>query len=204
MSKLPTTIQVGAHQARVFKLVSISTCKQCGNEGHRPSDPACPARSTEDIQQSVETFCGGRCELSNLHQCLEGCEIEDFGTEFPTCEHHYQFKKLKAHDLGAEAYELLIQEDSFQAIKKAKTILPDADVSEDWKCVACDEMLATTRLKYEFCLHACEYLLKSKITIAEATGDPFWGTGLGVQQTLDCLPDFWPSTNHMGQILLNV
>ncbi len=50
VSKLPTTIQVGAHLARVFKPVSMSTCKQCSNEGHRPSDPACPARSTEDIQ----------------------------------------------------------------------------------------------------------------------------------------------------------
>ncbi len=67
-----------------------------------------------------------------------------------------------------------MQEDSFQAMKRAKTILLDADVSEDWKCVACDEMLATTRLKYDFCPHAHEYLLKSKITIAEATGgDPF-------------------------------
>ncbi len=88
VSKLPTTIQVGAHQARVFKPVSISTCKQCGNEAHRPSDPACPAKSIEDIQQSVEMFCGSRCELSNLHQCPEGCEIEDFGTKFPTSEHH--------------------------------------------------------------------------------------------------------------------
>ena len=83
-------------------------------------------------------------------------------------------------------------------------ILPDADVSEDWKHVACNEMLATTRLKYDFCPHAHEYLLKSKITIAEATGDPFQGTGLGMQQTLDCLPDFWLGTNHMGQILMNV
>ncbi len=126
------------------------------------------------------------------------------GTTFPTSEHHYQFKKLKAHDKGAEAYELLMEEDSFKAIKHVRTLLPDSEVSEEWKQVACDEMLVMNRLKYDSCVHVCEYLLNSKITIAEATGNPFWGTGLGVQQTLDCLPDFWPGANHMGWILTEI
>ncbi len=65
-------------------------------------------------------------------------------------------------------------------------------------------MLATNRLKYSSCVHVHEYLLSSKISIAEATGDPFWGTDLGLQQTLNCLLDFWLGANHMGQILTEI
>ncbi len=130
--KLPQTVQIGGYQSWVFKPESMSTCKWCGNEGHHPSDPNCQARTSEEIQDTIEVFCGGKCELSNLHKCPEGCEISDMGTTFNMSEHHYQFKKLKAHDKGIEAYEMLI-EDSFKAMKKAKAVLPDSEVSEDWK-----------------------------------------------------------------------
>ena len=135
---------------------------------------------------------------------MHECEIKDFGTSFSTSEHHYQFKKLKAHDKGAEAYELLIEEDSFKAMKKAKECLLEAEVSESWKQSAVDEMKATCRLKYQSCEHACNALLNSWITLAEATGDPFWGTGLNVAQTLECIPDYWPGLNHMGKILMDI
>ncbi len=65
-------------------------------------------------------------------------------------------------------------------------------------------MRSSNKLKYAACPHAQEYLLQSKITIAEATGDLFWGMGLGVQQSLDCLLDFWLGANHMGQILMEI
>ncbi len=48
--KLPTTLQVSAVQAHVFKPVSMSNCKHCGNVGHRPADKSCPAMATEEIQ----------------------------------------------------------------------------------------------------------------------------------------------------------
>ncbi len=96
-------------------------------------------------------------------------------------EHHYQFKKLKAHNLGTEVYELLIEEDGFKAMKKAKSLIPDSDVSDEWKQVACEEMMVSNRLKYTSCQHAMETLLYSKITIAEVTRDLFWDMGLGVQ-----------------------
>ncbi len=182
----------------------MSTCKQCGNVGHRPSDKSCPTMATDEIQQSIETFQGSRCKLSNLHQCPHSCEIEDLGTKFPISEYHYQFKKLKAHNLGTEAYELLMEEDSFKAMKKVKSLIPDSDVSDEWKQVACKEIMSSNRLKYTSCQHIKDTLLHSKITIAEATGNLFWGTGLGVQQSLDCLPDFWPGENHIGWILMEL
>ena len=44
----------------------------------------------------------------------------------------------------------------------------------------------------------------SHLTIVEATGDPFWGSGLNIQQTLDCLPDYWPGENKLGEILMDL
>ncbi len=38
----------------------------------------------------------------------------------------------------------------------------------------------------------------------EAMGNPFWGTGLNVLQTLECLSDYWPRKNVMGEILMVV
>ena len=167
-------------------------------------DPNCPAQATEEVQDTVEAFRGGKCELSNLYACMHECEIKDFGTSFPTSEHHYQFKKLKAHDKGEEAFELLIKEDSFKAMKKVKECLPKSEVSESWKQSAVDEMKATCKLKYQSCVHACTALLNSWITLAEATGNPFWGTGLNVAQTLECIPDYWPGSNHMGKTLIDI
>ncbi len=129
----------------------------------------------------VETFCGGKCQLSNLHQCPEGCIISDRGTTFAMSEHHYQFKKLKAHDMGEEAYLLLAEESGFDAMKKVKSLLPDDKLSSDWKDHAYAEMQESCKLKFTSCEHIREKLLTSYLTIVEATGDPFRGSGLNIQ-----------------------
>ncbi len=83
-------------------------------------------------------------------------------------------------------------------------MLPEAEVSDKWKSSVRDEMLETCCLKFSSCEHVREYLLETRITLAEAMKDPFWGTGLTVQQTHECLPDFWPGQNTMGCILMDV
>ena len=100
LDKVPSIMQVGEYQACIFHLLALSTCKRCDQVGHRPSDPKCPAKAMDLMMDTVETFRGGKCQLSNLHTCPEGCVIEDKGTTFPSSEHHYQFKKLKHHDKG--------------------------------------------------------------------------------------------------------
>ncbi len=151
---------------------------------------------------TMEPFRGGKCELSNLHVCLQGYVIEDKGTTFPSSEHHYQFKKLKHHDKGDVAYKMLLQEDTFKAMKKAKEALPDSDLLESWQPK--EEMMDSCRLKYQSYPHVRDKLLHMKLTIAEATGDLYWGTGLGVNQTKECLVDFWPGENVMGNILMTL
>ncbi len=154
--------------------------------------------------ETLETFHGSQCQLSNLHNCPQGCEIQDRGMTFPTSEHHYQFKKLKDHNMGKEAYLLLTEETGFDVIKKAKSLLLDSALSDEWKDKAYNEMLESCRLKFSSCSHVREKLLQSKLIIVEAMGDPYWGSGLNIQQTLDCLPEFWPRDNNLGKILIDL
>ena len=184
--------------------MALTKYKRCNGEGHQSSDAICPARITDEMAEMTELFHGQDSVLSNLHHCEDGYEIKDYGTSFPTSEHHYQFKKLKAHDKGEEAWLLLSKELGFQAMKAAQQILPEPDVSETWKQSAWDEILETCYLKFTSCTHAHEYLLQSRITLAEATRDNFWGTGLNLQQSSECLPDFWPGDNIMGKILMEI
>ena len=125
-------------------------------------------------------------------------------TLFISSEHHYQYKKLKHHDLGEEASLLVLEEDAFRIMKKAKVLLPEDKLTEEWYGCAYDEMLETNRMKYAMCEHAHEVLLKSAVTIAEATGDAFWGSSLNVQQTKECLTKYWPGENKMGVVLMTI
>ena len=63
-------------------------------------------------------------------------------------------------------------------------------------------MLVSNCIKYGSCEHVKEALLDSASVIIEAMGDSFWGSGLNVQQTKECLPNYWLGENHMGKILM--
>ncbi len=40
--------------------------------------------------------------------------------------------------------------------------------------------------------------------LVEGTMNTKWGSGLGPDQTKECLPDYWPGENQMGKILINL
>ncbi len=152
----------------------------------------------------IEAFHGSGNPLSNLHTCPNGCEIQEASTIFPSSEYHFQFKKLKHHNLGKQADLLLLESDTFKVIKKVKEILLETEVLDTWKDKAYEEMLETNHLKYTTCEHIREVLLDTAQTIVEATGDPYWGSRLNVQQTKECLVDYWPRENNMGKILISL
>ncbi len=85
---------------------------------------------------------------------------------------------------------LLSEEIGFDVMKRVKSLLPDSTLSSEWNDKAYQEMQESCRSKFTSCPYIREKLLNSKLTIVEATGDPFWGSGLNIQQTLDCLPDY--------------
>ncbi len=180
------------------------TCKCCGKDGHHVSDPECLMKSPPEVSESIDTFRGGKYQLSNLHKCPEGYVITEGAKVFPSSKHKYQFSKLKAHDKMEEAFELLYEPDPFKVMQKLKEILPESEITTEWKASTISEMSEANFLKFKSCSHTREGLLSSKITIAEATADHFWGTGLTLEQTVQCLPEFWPGENHMGCVLTDL
>ena len=83
---------MGEYTAQVFKLVAMMKCHRCGNTGHKSADLQCPAVAPKEVMDTVETFRGGRNQLSNLHNCPEGCVFQDGQHEFHSSEQHYQFQ----------------------------------------------------------------------------------------------------------------
>ncbi len=70
VSRLPNVVEIGGCKAHVFKPVSRSQYKRCGNEGYCASDPNCPAQATEEVQDMVEAFRGVSVNyLISLHVC---------------------------------------------------------------------------------------------------------------------------------------
>ncbi len=156
------------------------------------------------MAESIEPFRGSANPLSNLHSCPEGCVVLDGQHNFLSVEQHYQFKRLCFHSLFDESYRVLEADNGFKAMKLAHETLPDDKVKAEWKEIMVEEMLETNRLKYTLCAHMHEALLSSKIILAEATSNLFWGTGLPPELTRYTLSDYWPGKNHMGKVLVHL
>ena len=67
VSKLPNMLDVLTYKARVMKPPHMSQCKCCGQLGQWLNDLSCPTRTVDGVVETVETFHGGKCQLSNLH-----------------------------------------------------------------------------------------------------------------------------------------
>ncbi len=83
-----------------------------------------------------------------------------------------------------------MEPNTHKVMKKVKEILPETKVLDTWKDCVYEEMLETNHLKYTACEHIRDILLDTAQTIVETTGDPYWGSGLNVQQTKECLVDY--------------
>ncbi len=193
---------------QVFKPKAKTHCKRCRDISHHYTDSGCHAHTPLDLQGTAEAFYGGKFPLFNLHKCPHGCVLKEGepGWEkiFHTSEHRYQFYNLKEHDKVEEAFDLLEEENSFKVMQKAKAVLPESELNEEWKNKHIDTMSTSCAMKFCSCPHAMQALLDSRVTIAEATGDLYWGMGLNVPQTEACLQEFWPGKNIMGSILMDL
>ncbi len=99
----------------------------------------------------------------------------------------YQYHKLTAHN-KPEANEILAEEDPFKVMQRSKEIMDDEETSSSWH--AEEEMWAVCELKFKQCSHAQDELIHSKLILVEATGDTYWGSGLNLEQTRTCLPEY--------------
>ena len=138
------------------------------------------------------------------HVCSQDCSWENDGEVFTSVEQDYQYEKLNSHNKW-EAADALMQVDNTLDIKQsAQATLPEEEVSQWWSACEQDKMLEACRQKFQFCEHAREALLNSKSELAEAILDHKWGTGLSIDYTVECLPNFWPGQNLIGRILKQV
>lgn len=120
-------------------------------------------------------------------------------------EYHYQRAKLVAHDHHEAAKEIMLEENPFKAMQITQKALPEVEVSEEWKTnEAKIAMSYANAIKFQSCEHAMKVLLNSHPLIAEATGDRFWGTGMHLEATKECLSEFWPGSNEMSNILMQL
>ncbi len=98
------------------------------------------------------------------------------------------------HAKWQEAEDVLQLDLSFEIKQAAKEAVPEQDGNRNYQEI----MVEMVHHKYKACDHAHTALLESKSEIAEATADKLWGTGLDMERTLECLPDYWPGQNLMG------
>ena len=201
-ASMPEILDVGEYVARVFKPLVMMKCRHCGEPGHKASSPSCTALAPEAIAGTIETVRGGKNPLSNLHTCPEGCLLQDGQYDFPSAKHHYQFKRLRFHRKLDDSYCILEVESGFQAMKIAHESLPQEESNDKWKAITICEMMDTNLLKYRSCPYVKASLLDSKVIVAEATSDKFWGSGINPEMTRMTLSDYWPGKNNLGKILV--
>ncbi len=89
-------------------------CHHCQETGHKAADMTYPARALDGLQVNLEIICGGKNTLSNLHNCEDGCLIQDGQHDFSSSEQHYQFNHLRFHSKIVDSYQILEVDSSFQ------------------------------------------------------------------------------------------
>ncbi len=139
-----------------------------------------------------------------MHLCPEGCVLYDGQYDFPSSEHHYQFSQLHFHGKVDESYRVLEETSGFHTMKLAHQVLPEHETKPEWKEHAVAEMLKSNELKYQSCPHARQSLIESKLIVAEAMIDHFWGSGFPLDMTRTTLSDYWPGKNNLGKILVRI
>ena len=60
------------------------------------------------------------------------------------------------------------------------------------------------RNKFNNYSHARHALLQARSKLVEGTSNLKWGSGLDVQRTKECHPDYWLGENNMGKILSKI
>ncbi len=59
LDKVPAMLTCQAFVARIVKPVKFQTCHRYGQIGHKASSSDCPGLAPEEVQQTIQPFCGG-------------------------------------------------------------------------------------------------------------------------------------------------
>ncbi len=161
-------------------------CYACGANGHR-SDRC-------ELGKKIYAFNGAGNKLSNFYKC----DLNVDGQWFSTSEQLYQWKKAMFHGDDMIAQEILTKEKPWD-VKKLGDKIKD---SEKW--LSCRQKIMEEVLNYkiEQCEAFRDELRKTdKKSLVEATRDPYWGSGLRREETMNTDPQNWTGKNVVGKIL---
>jgi ribA/ribD-fused uncharacterized protein len=157
-----------------------------------PVDPHVVSTRSDD---DVTVFSGTYSKLSNLH--LHPFELD--GHEWHSVEHVYQYHKAQdAKDVQA-AREIRMTTDPLDAMAIGRQV----EATKEWKQKGQAIMLRAQQAK--FSIKSLNTVLKNcKPTIAEASYDKFWGTGLSLTHTDAMDHNMWVGENTTGKLLMQV
>ncbi len=124
------------------------------------------------------------------------------GVEYDSVEKEFQHNKIELHGFDNKVNEILGYENLVDIMYCSKELISEDD--KQW--TQSEQMVVEECCKHKFnnCIHARLALLGSKVELVEGTPHLKWGSGLSIEHTRECLPDFWLGQNLMGKILMNL
>ncbi len=189
--------RIDDHPCRIFHASQEDVCKSCKETGHKTGSMDCPALDNSDTILAFKSY---ENVLSNFYLC----DISWAGEIFASVEHAYQWTKATELD----KHDLAIKIKNAKHAGAAKAISRKGisrEEAESWEGHSEKIMRDLLESKAENCPHFRETLIKSGTKIlAEATGNTFWATGLDVRTTSLTKPDYWPGSNMLGMMLMDL
>ena len=144
--------------------------------------------------------------FKSLHSILSYfymCDIELFGETFKSAEHAYQWRKAT----DANQSTLAIQIKRAIHVGKAKGLSKaiSDEFSKEWENKSIDVMQEIITAKAQQVPEFRDSLINSGETyLAEASYDKFWASGLSVDDTPKVDPKYFPGSNNLGLILMDM
>ncbi len=173
-------------------------CRSCNTMGHRSGDARCAAKAEEG---SILAFSGYQHPLSN--HFLTPIKAFDLNQPFKSIEHAFFWRM--AIDLGKEDLAERIKDAVHAGVVKRLSKEIDDDDRQTWEDDNLDVMKQLLIEKAKTCLpfRNCLKMNKDKM-LAECTHSKRWATGLSKGITENTKPDYWPGTNLLGMMLMEI
>ena len=194
---LPRTVRIADIRCKIFHDGQFKpNCSVCQTPGHRIGDVNCEARNSG---QEIIPFKSQHSILSNFYMC----DIELFGETFKSAEHAYQWKKATVANQSTLAIQIKRAIHAGKAKGLSKAI--SDEFCKDWQNKSIDVMQEIITAKAQQVPEFRDSLINSGETyLAEATYDKFWASGLSVDDTPKVDPKYFPGSNNLGLILMDM
>ena len=153
------------------------------------------AKGMKESDNTV-VFFTPRCPLSNFYKC----SFKDHENEYHSMEQYLQFKRAEfaGDDVNAQKIIKSVEPSECKSLGKKVKVK-----EETWQAAAAE--IVKTGLRFEFASDAdCKQVLLAtgNCVLGEATtNDPFWGTGVALNDAHATNSGIWSGQNVLGKLL---